>query len=402
MKKVSIRNRICLAFVNAAIFSAMTSAESTSAVSASLEAVDVPVEALLQFVDSTVANKIENQETLDSINDLLKQGDEKLSCRSIVYGGSRTIPILNDQGEVVPSITFFVMTWIKKDDDRDLLPDFETSVHLLTAVSIYSERGELKSRSTIADMRRRVKNEWALDVYNKVITRIPVLNPEEFDVKEVVREAVKDNAENLPNELQAALNGVPDQAQAMLANWIGQIEIRPNDFSEVGGQPVRQVRFIGCEKPQQAVLVATFFTADMATYHVVRGKHGMAMREEWQFTKVDGASQWGDGNNREDAATPGRHFVTIYLGPGATIPHLGTRGANARNGLGFGWSDRMATMWVQPGQAYKGERVRLHADRATDNEIVRDFAPGFYCLSFYQWKGADSMVHEKASGLSVR
>jgi len=238
-----------------------------------------------------------------------------------------------------------------------------------------------------------------------------------LDPKEVVNGRIADvdkDQADIADELQEKLREFGPVGNRALIAFMEGLPKQPYDMTKPGmferGTPVTKQAFYNCgdKDKSKAVLVATLFRSDMAIYHTVSGEIGMVTKPEAQFyLGEDKGHKWGDKNACEDEDAPGKHWVTIYLGPGAKINRLGKYN-DADDGwpLGWGWTDRSATLWLQPGPAYDGHRLRLHADKADDGFPLKDFDPGFYWLRSVDWDGANgslqgNRVHEKASGLSV-
>lgn len=352
------------------------------------------------MLDQIMKSEIESETVLTEINaKIRKKAGKLLTCRNITYGNSIATTVAIDidgdgRKEAVPGVTLFVYLWLRGDADN-FGPDIEGGIHILLATSAVvrtDDNGRPKFEiltTQIADRRIRSQN-------TALLRKIPVIDKVHGGLVNFISRLVE---QKMGNHLDGAADGLNVKLRefALPAKIFVQFttETEPlgaATFKSLGNQSVQHV---GGADACNAVFVVTLFTNDLAFYRVLKAadSDGVATRGEfknvWRIFRRKGGATTSD-NDREDIKTPGKHMVTIYIPRGRPIDLKDV----VIPGAGKGWRNRAASVWIQPGPSYRGEKLTLTDGLPGDGSGRRTLTlePGFHHI-------INDKIREEASGM---
>jgi len=106
---------------------------------------------ILGLLDKALEAMIENEDSFQKVGNNVREvagdGWGEADCRLLLYGGLRVMPVVDNNGDVQPSLTFFTKAWIYKNNRIPFGPDANTSISLLVATQMYADNGQLVVKS---------------------------------------------------------------------------------------------------------------------------------------------------------------------------------------------------------------------------------------------------------------
>lgn len=348
-------------------------------------------------LDAAVQEELQSRDVFSQIKSTAAKEDPKAEFRCLIISKGYPIATIVD-GRACSGLTYFVYTYWYYDRDGKG-PDEETSIHLLTAatvVPLVEKTGEVAVRvtaETAGDRRKRHgTNLPGVDVGKRFVRTVsPIL---ERQLPRAMRPVL---TRTITKDLR-----LPPGTTIHFAKPV-RGKPRPTDFADLG---VRRSINLGGATPETAALVVTFFTNDIMVWRAIKGRDGVASTSAYKRPWTNWSNDPTTGeNDREDKARPGRHMVTLYLPANFELNRLNDKLIESK-ASGYGWADRAASVWIQPGPRWNGERLLLtdeQLDKYEQNHSVGfTLPPGFHDLLVVDAENSfKKHLHERAVGLRV-